>query len=53
MPFIVYKREDVKNTLFSKDGYSEDDLSFSIWIVTTSYATSLDLANHVRKTFEH
>lgn len=53
MPFIVYTKDNVTNITSTKDGFSEDVLQFTIWIVSETYFTSLEIANEVRKTFEH
>lgn len=53
IPFIVYTKDDVTNITTTKDGYSEDSLDFTIFIVSDKYSTSLELANYTRETFEH
>ena len=49
-PFIVYSRTGVTNTI-CKDGYYEDDVNFSIIVVSNKYIDSLDIANIVRGIF--
>lgn len=51
-PFIIYYRNSIVNTSFNKDGSVEDDVSFSITVVSTKYNESADLANEIRKIFE-
>jgi len=51
-PFIIYYRNSIVNTIFNKDGSVEDDVSFSITVVSTKYNESADLANEIRKIFE-
>ena len=51
-PFIIYYRNSIVNTIFNKDGSVEDDVSFSITVVSTKYNESADLANEIREIFE-
>lgn len=51
-PFIIYYRNSIVNSIFNKDGSVEDDVSFSITVVSTKYNESADLANEIRKIFE-
>ena len=53
LPFIVFTKDDIHNKLQTKDGYSTDQIEFTVFIVSDKYAVSLDLANSVRKLFEH
>lgn len=50
-PFIIYKRESLRSN-GCKDGYYEDTVQFSITIVCTRYAESVEIAQKVRKTLE-
>lgn len=51
--FIVYKRESITTVNETKDGYSEDLVTFTIWVVSDKYITSLEIANIVRHIFNH
>ena len=51
-PFIIYYRNSIVNTIFNKDGSVEDDVSFTVTVVSTKYNESADLANEIRKIFE-
>ena len=52
-PFIIYYRNSIVNTIFNKDGSVEDDVSFSITVVSTKYNESADFSpgNHLRRCF--
>lgn len=50
-PFIIYYRTSIRNTV-CKDGYYEDEVSFSIIAVSNSYIQSLEIANIIRSIFE-
>lgn len=50
-PFIIYYRTSIRNTV-CKDGYYEDEVSFSIIAVSNSYIQSLEIANIIRNIFE-
>lgn len=50
-PFIVYFRDDI-NSISCKDGYYEDEVSFTIAVICDKYLESLEIANTVRKIFE-
>lgn len=50
-PFIIYYRTSIRNNI-CKDGYYEDEVSFSIIAVSNSYIQSLEIANIVRSIFE-
>lgn len=50
-PFIVYYRTQIRSN-GCKDGYYEDDVSFTIIVVSNNYLQSLEIANVVRKIFE-
>lgn len=51
-PFIIYYRNSVVNTMFNKDGSVEDNVDFTVTVVSTKYNESADLANEIRKIFE-
>lgn len=51
-PFIIYYRNSVVNTIFNKDGSVEDNVDFTVTVVSTKYNESADLANEIRKIFE-
>lgn len=51
-PFIIYYRNSVVNTIFNKDGSVEDNVEFTVTVVSTKYNESADLANEIRKIFE-
>ena len=51
-PYIVYKRTDLSNTTFSKDGICEDSCGYSITIISDKYAEGVELANEVRRIME-
>lgn len=50
-PFVIFYRNYIHN-LECKDGFFEDEVSFSITAVSNSYIESLELANIIRKIFE-
>ena len=50
-PFIIYYRTSIRN-IVCKDGYYEDEVGFSIIVVSNSYIESLEIANIVRCIFE-
>ena len=50
-PFIIYYRTSIRN-IVCKDGYYEDEVGFSILVVSNSYIESLEIANIVRSIFE-
>ena len=50
-PFIIYYRTSIRN-IVCKDGYYEDEVGFSIIVVSNSYIESLEIANIVRSIFE-
>lgn len=51
-PYIVYKRTDLSNTTFSKDGICEDSCGYSITIISDKYDEGVELANEVRRIME-
>lgn len=50
-PFIVYSRDNIIPT-YTKDLLSDNDLSFTVIVVTNDYGKSLDIANAVRHSLE-
>lgn len=50
-PFVIYYRTNIKN-LTNKDGYYEDEVSFSVIVVSNKYLESLEIANIIRSIFE-
>ena len=50
-PFIIYYRNSIKSNS-CKDGYYEDEVSFSIIVVSNKYMESLEIANIIRSVFE-
>lgn len=51
-PFIVYFRDNITNKTYTKDGYCEDLVTFTINCVSTDYSEGLEIANEVRKCLE-
>ena len=51
-PFIVYYRSTVQSNNFTKDGFNEDSVEFSVIAVSDKYNTSVDIANQIRKVLE-
>ena len=50
-PFVIYYRTSISNTS-NKDGYFEDEVSFTILTVSNKYIESLEIANIIRAIFE-
>lgn len=50
-PFITYYRTDITSN-GCKDGYYEDDVTFTIIVVSNKYFETLEIANIVRSIFE-
>lgn len=50
-PFVIYYRTNIRNSV-NKDGYYEDEVSFTILTVSNSYIESLEIANIIRSIFE-
>lgn len=50
-PFIIFYRTSITNN-HCKDGYYEDEVSFSVMVVSNKYMESLEIANIVRSIFE-
>lgn len=51
-PFVIYYRDSIVNKTFTKDGYCQDTVNFSVNCVATDYSEVLEIANEVRKTLE-
>lgn len=51
-PFIIYYRVSISNNLYNKDGSVEDNVVYSITVVSTNYNESAELANEIRKIFD-
>lgn len=51
-PYIVYKRTNLSNTTFTKDGICEDSCDYSITIVSDKYDEGVELAHEVRRIME-
>lgn len=51
-PFIVYWRDNINGNMRTKDGYAEDNVSFTVNIVSNNYTNSIEIANLVRKNIE-
>lgn len=51
MPFIIYQRDSLSGDA-CKDGTYEDDVTFSIKVVTSKYSDSISIAALVRGIFE-
>ena len=50
-PFIVYSRDTI-TPIYTKNFLSENELSFTIIVVSSDYEESLDIANAVRHSLE-
>lgn len=51
-PFIIYRRSSISVTDYSKDGYSEDMVDFSVMVASQNYEESCEIANEIRKLLE-
>ena len=51
-PFIVYWRNEIQNVNYTKDGYNEDLVEFTVVAASDKYNVSLRLANQIRKVLE-
>lgn len=51
-PFVVYKRTSLNSINLTKDGCTEDSVSYEFTIVSTKYNESVDIANEIRKVME-
>lgn len=50
-PFITYSRDNI-TSLSCKDGYYEDQINFTVTVVSADYLGSLDIANRIREILE-
>lgn len=50
-PFIVFNRDNITSN-GCKDGYHEDNITFTVTAVSANYLDSLDIANKVRQILE-
>lgn len=50
-PFVIFYRNSIRS-LSNKDGFSEDEVSFSILTVSDRYTQTLEIANIIRGIFE-
>lgn len=51
-PFIVYWRNNIQTNNYTKDGYRQDSVEFTIVVASDKYNTSLAIANQIRKIME-
>ena len=51
-PFSVYYRTGLESVNYTKDGYGEDSVNFTIAVVADKYFLSCDIANEIRKALE-
>ena len=51
-PFIVYYRNGIQTINYTKDGYGEDSVEFTVIAVSDKYNVSLMIANQIRKVLE-
>lgn len=51
-PFITYFRDGINPISFTKDGYCQDEVYFTINVVNDKYTDTLTIANIVRKLME-
>lgn len=51
-PFIVYWRNEIQSINYTKDGYGEDSVEFTVVAVSDKYNVSLQIANQIRKVLE-
>lgn len=47
-PYIIYYRNELQNISNTKDGFTEDNCTFSVVIVDTKYSNTIKAANRVR-----
>lgn len=52
-PFITYFRDGILPINFTKDGYCQDEVYFTINVVSNNYTQTLEIAHHVRYIIEH
>lgn len=46
-PYIVYKKSDIQSVI-SKDGLYQDNVSFTVTVVDTNYDSGCEIAQRVR-----
>lgn len=51
-PFVTYYRDNISPISFTKDGYCQDEVYFTINIVSDQYTQTLEIANIIRKLME-
>ena len=51
-PFVIYYRTNITSTIRNKDGFNQDEVSFTVVAVDTDYSKTLDIANEIRKSLE-
>ena len=51
-PFIVYWRNSVQSVNYTKDGYGEDSVDFTVLAVSDKYQVSIFIANLIRMVLE-
>ena len=51
-PFIIYWRTSIQSSNYTKDGFNEDSVEFSVVAVSENYTQSLLIANRIRKVLE-
>lgn len=50
-PFVVFYRNGISNNP-NKDGYGEDNVNYTIVVVSNKYSESIEIANKIRQTIE-
>lgn len=51
-PFVTYYRDNISPISFTKDGYCQDEVYFTINVVSDHYTQTLEIANIIRKLME-
>lgn len=51
-PFVTYYRDNISPISFTKDGYCQDEVYFTINVVSDQYSQTLEIANIIRKLME-
>ena len=51
-PFIIYWRNSIQSSNYTKDGFNEDSVEFTVVVVSENYTQSLMIANRLRKILE-
>lgn len=51
-PFIIYWRNSIQSSNYTKDGFNEDFVEFTVVAVSENYTQSLMIANRLRKILE-